>query len=65
MSDKVSLGFWCKIFGLLNIFYVDPLVVPIPTMQAQYGVTVPVDTLVKENWSLTFLALAVDLQIVF
>ncbi|MFL2915779.1 MAG: hypothetical protein ACJZ45_05035 [Nitrospinia bacterium] len=65
MSYKIPLGFWLKIVGLLNIFYVDPLVVPIPTIQAQYGITIPVHTLVKKNRSLTFLTLAVDLHIIF
>jgi hypothetical protein len=41
------------------------LVVPIPTIQAQYGITIPVHTLVKKNRSLTFLTLAVDLHIIF
>ena len=65
MSDKIPFGFWCKIFCLLNIFYVDPLVVPIPTIQAKYSITLPVHTSVQKNRSLTFLTLTVDLHIVF
>ena len=65
MSDEVSLGFWCEVFGLLNIFNIDPLVMPIPAIEAQYSIAIPVHTSVQENRSLTLWALAVDLYIVF
>jgi hypothetical protein len=61
MSDKVPLGFWREVFSVLNIFYIDPLVMPIPAIQAQYGITIPVHTAVQENGALTFLAQAVNL----
>ena len=61
MSDQVSLGFWCEVFGLLNIFNIEPLVMPIPAIETQNGIAIPVHASVQENRSLTFLALAVDL----
>ena len=65
MSDQVSLGFWCEVFGLLNIFNIEPLVMPIPAIEAQDSIAIPVHTSVQENRSLTLWALAVDLYIVF
>ena len=65
MSNKVPLGFWCKVLGLLNIFYVDPLVMPIPAIEAQHGIAVPVHTAVQENRALALRALTVNLHIVF
>ncbi len=65
MGDEVPLGFWCEVFGLLNIFYVYPLVMAIPAIEAQHGIAIPVHTTVQKNWPLTFLALTVDLQIIF
>ena len=53
MSDKVPLGFWCKVLGLLNIFYVDPLVMPIPAIKAHYGIAIPVHTAIQKNRTLT------------
>ncbi|SVD29972.1 uncharacterized protein METZ01_LOCUS382826 [marine metagenome] len=64
MSDKVPLGFWCEVLGLLNIFYVDPMVMPIPAIEAQHGIAVPVHTTVQKNRTLAFRALAVDLHII-
>ncbi len=64
MRDKVLLGFWCEVFGLLNIFYVDPLVMPIPAIEAQHGIAVPVHTTVQKNRALAFRALAVNLHII-
>ena len=61
MSDQVSLGFWCEVFGLLNIFYIDPLVMPIPAIESQYGIAIPVHASIQENRSLAFWTLAVDL----
>ena len=65
MRDKVQFGFRCKIFGRFNIFYVDPLVMPIPAIEAQYGIAMPVDGAVQKNRPLTFRALTVNLHIVF
>ena len=64
MSDKVPPGFWCEVLGLLNIFYVDPLVMPIPAIEAQHSIAVPVHTTVQKNWALAFRALAVNLHII-
>ena len=64
MSDKIPLGFWCKVLGLFNIFYVDPLVMSIPAIEAQHGIAIPVHTAVQENRPLAFWTLAVDLHIV-
>ena len=61
MSDQISLGCWCEVFGLLYIFYIDPLVMPVPAIETQYGIPIPVHASVQENRSLTFLALAMDL----
>tara|TARA_B110000196_G_scaffold307943_1_gene308102 strand:- start:1948 stop:2133 length:186 start_codon:yes stop_codon:yes gene_type:complete len=61
MSDQVSLGFWCEVFGLLYIFYIDPLVMSVPAIETQNGIAIPVHASVQENRSLTFLALAMDL----
>lgn len=61
MSDQVSLRFWCEVFGLLYIFYIDPLVMSIPAIEAQYGIAIPVHASIQENRPLTFLALTVDL----
>jgi hypothetical protein len=65
MRDKVQFGFRCKVCGRFNIFYVDQLVMPVPAIEAQYGVTMPVDGAVQKNRTLTFLALTVNLHIVF
>ncbi len=64
MGDKIPFGFWCKVFGLLNIFYIGPLVMPIPAIEAQHGIAIRVHSTVQKNWPLTFLALTVDLQII-
>ena len=61
MSDQVLLGFWCEVFGLLYIFYIDPLVMSVPAIETQNGIAIPVHASVQENGSLTFLALAMDL----
>ncbi len=61
MGDKIPLGFWCEVFGFLNTFYIDPLVMPIPAIETQHGIAIPIHTTVQENWPLTFLALTVDL----
>ena len=64
MSDKVPLGFRCEVPGFFNIFYVDPMVMPIPAIEAQHGIAVPVHTTVQKNRPLAFRALAVDLHII-
>ena len=64
MSDEIPSGFWCEILGLLNIFYADPLVMPIPAIEAQHGIAVPVHTAVQKNRALALGALAVNLHII-
>jgi len=64
MSNKVPLGFWCEVPGLLNIFYIDPMVMPIPAIEAQHSIAVPVHTAVQENRTLAFRAMTVNLHII-
>jgi hypothetical protein len=64
MSDKVPFGFWGEVLGLFNIFNVNPLIMSIPTIEAQYGIAIPVHTAVQKNRALAFWALAVNLHIV-
>ncbi|MEO2043427.1 MAG: hypothetical protein ABGX43_02405 [Nitrospinaceae bacterium] len=46
MSDQIAFGFWREAFGSLNILYIDPLVMPIPAIEAKYGITIPIHTVV-------------------
>ena len=64
MSNKISFGFRREVLGRFNIFYVDPLVMPIPAIKAHYGIAIPVHAAVQENRPLAFWTLAVDLHIV-
>ena len=64
MSNQVPFGFWCEAFRLFNIFDVDPLVMPIPAIEAEYGIAIPVHTAVQKNRALALRAPTVNLHIV-
>ncbi len=43
----------------LQVFYADPLVVPVPTIKSHNGIPIPVNSLVQKYWSLASFATSI------
>ena len=58
ISDHV--GFRINVQGFFQVLNVDPFVVTVPAVQSQYGIAVPVRTVVKKNRPLACSAMTLD-----
>ena len=54
IGDQLGLGIDVEI--LLNIFKVNPLVMSVPAIQRDDGITVPVGTVIQENGRIALVA---------
>jgi hypothetical protein len=54
ISDE--LGFWINVEFFLDVFKVDPFVMPVPAVQRDDGITVPIGAVIQENGRIALVA---------